>query len=279
MQLTPQLLASSGIHQHSHLKAQTTITKAPTQEQTRVVVAKTCNNASNQQTMTMNSSALANAISQIGGTVNVQVPVMTVNAQRNSVDSHDRQGQTTAAVIRMPIGIAGSSNSTGQIATLNLIGSSNLLTTGTGNISIPASQLPPNFAMQLTSLANSVNQQQISLVPQSTATAQAAVQPQQISFVNQSTNNAPFTIITNDNWQAREAGNVTPQQQTLTIAPRTQIAPSSRNNQGQQSQSVQLVQQLRIPAHLLSQLTGGNLNERIQIITSQGTAKNVKKRN
>lgn len=75
-----------------------------------------------------------------------------------------------------------------------------------------------------------------------------------------------------------EHEHILPFQQTLTIAPRTQIAPS-RNNQGQQPQSVQLVQQLRIPAHLLSQLTGGNLNpERIQIITSQG-AKNVKKRN
>lgn len=213
VQLTPQLLASGSIHQHGHLKSQTAVAKTPTQEPTRVVVAKTVSNGNNPQTVAMNSSALANAIGQIGGTVNVQVPVMTVNAQRNSVDSHERQAQTTAAVIRMPIGIAGSSNPTGQIATLNLIGGSNLLTTGTGNISIPASQLPPNFAMQLTSLANGGNQQQISLVTQSAATAQAAVQSQQISFVSQSsTNNAPFTIITNDNWQAREAGNITPQQ-------------------------------------------------------------------
>lgn len=212
VQLTPQLLTSGGVHQHSHLKSQTIVTKAITQEQTRVVVAKPSNNGSNQQTMTMNSSALANAIGHIGGTVNVQVPVMTVNAQRNSVDSHDRQAQTTAAVIRMPIGIAGGANSTGQIATLNLIGGGNLLTSGTGNISIPACQLPPNLAMQLTSLANSGNQPQISLVTQSTATGQAAVQPQQISFVNQSTNNGHFTIVTNDNRQARETGSITPQQ-------------------------------------------------------------------
>lgn len=256
----------------------------------RTVITKGNNVGVSPQTITMNSSALASALGQIGSTVNVQVPVMTANVQRNSNESQDRQPQGTTTVLRMPIGIGSSnSNSTGQIATLNLISGGqtvlgNIFNSGSGNITIPASQLSSNIAMQLTSIANGANQQQISLVATSTATAagvSTTIQPQQISLVNQSGNATPFTILANsDNWLAQDSGNTASSQQTLTISPRTQIVPTvSRPAQGPQTQPVQLVQQLRIPAHLLSQFTGANANERLQqFIASQVAAKNAKKR-
>nr|XP_039265812.1 transcription factor SPT20 homolog [Styela clava] len=246
----------------------------------RILTTKNVSNVAGQ-TFTMNSSALATALGQIGGTgaVQVQVPVMTVNSQRASNGSSQDgqiQGNQTTAVIRMPVAIGGSTTTSGQITALNLLsGGQNVLDlgniqlTGGGGITIPASQLPANIAMQLTSIANA-NSQPISLISSSNAPT-THVQPQQISLVGQSGTTTPIAIVANnDNWQVQDSST---NQQTYTIAPRTQIT----SRPIQQQQQVQVVQQLRIPAHLLSQLTGSS--EQVQQLIAAATAsKNSKRR-
>lgn len=213
----------------------------------------------NSQSYTLNPSALAAALNQIGGgAVSLQLPVVTMNTQGASNANTQNQGSRTAtAVLRMPVDISGVASNSGQItAALNLIGngqnvlSSNILgniqlTTGTGGITIPASQLS-GLQMQL---ANASNQQQISLVPATTQQT-TNVPAQQLSLVEQPSASNPITIVANENWQVQDASNQPgTQQQTYTISPRAQIVTTngrSAAGQGLQQQQVQVLQQLRI---------------------------------